>query len=303
MAYTEYQGVEVVTSDPTVKARHPRYGYGEMTLLKDASLLALVDGTFLVVCDECGFNGITGREPYVKPEGEQKPIVKQADSVLSHKSGTHWRKPGRPQLYTEDAIRVVIKIALKWKSTKIRNWARAACTELDQMGFKPALGESWTTGALGNLLRTYSKQAPYKNLKPGPMTQEDQHVIEEMVRAAIAREAGKAGTHVADNVRVTAKKPHTPIDFAAIIEAKNKDIEDDAAEQREGDGEVHVSNDPKLSFSKSVTTPVRSLTVPVAAAQTAEGRFKHLLDLPTGEPVFTWDGVLMVGKPIKGVEV
>ncbi len=293
MEYTEYQGVEVITFESKVKGRHPRWGYDEKTLfdVRGTSLLGLADGVFLVVCDECGYNGITGNDPYAKPEGEQKPIIKQVDSVMSHKSGTHWAKRGRPPIYNEARIKVIIKVYLKWKASNIRSWMQAACVELDQLGFKPAISSHWTPGSLGNLIRTYSKQEPYKNLKAGPMNEEDRQAIAEMVREAASAGRSKAGTHVADNVRITAKRPlHAPVVPQDAVVVKQEDVE---------------VTSPTLNFGGG---PDQTKTLVVDAVHAAkhevvDNGFIRVADLADGTLLFTHNGVLMAGKPVKGIEV
>jgi hypothetical protein len=333
--WTEYQGVEVKDSDPKVPCRPPNGGYDAKKLgtLVDSTLLGLADGTFLVVCNDCGFNGLTGNEPYVRPEGEYKDIVHQADSVRAHKSSTHWRKAGRPQIYTEGQIKVVIKTWLKWKATRTRKWAQFAVDELDSLGFKPALSERWTAGALGTLVRKYMQKDPYKNIKAAAMDDNDREALAEMVREAAAYAAATRKTAVGANVRITTdKKPahqHTPIDFKQIIEDKKTAQE---SEQQE-DAEVATTKDngatpaPTLNFVGSGgvmdPTPVRSMvveetllgkTMPAPAvtrsraphavvAVPVDSPFELIIELPGGEPMFKYDGKLMVGKVVKGVDI
>lgn len=318
VVHTSYQGVEVVESDPVVKCRHPKFGYDPLKLatLKDATLLALADGIFLVVCDDCNFNGITGNEPYVKPEGEQLSIIKQADSVMAHKSGTHWRKPGRAQTYTEEQVKVIIKIWLKWKGTKIRNWGQAAAAELTRLGFKPAYSSQWTSGSVSSLVRNYSKQEPYKNLKAGPMDDEDREALAAMVRDAANRES-KSGS-VAGSARITVKKPphqHTPVDFAQIIASKQKEDTPVAPTDSPaptlnfagsgGADELQVKTIvvDKADHERLVSelrAPAPVLVIPPAE----KSDFQFVAELADGTVMFTYKGgPLMVGKTVKNVEI
>lgn len=324
--WTAYQGVEVLESDSKVKCRHPKFGYDPKRLatLAGASLLALADGTFLVVCDECGFNGLTGREPYVKPEGDYLPIIKQADSLLAHINGMHHpNKEGRVSTrYTNEQIKVAIKVWLKWRATGILNWTTSACEELESLGFKPYASSAWNAGQLGSLVRRYIKRPEFKNLKAGPMDEEDKAALEAMLREAQARE-GRGGTHLADNVRITSKgnksqtrSEHRPVNFDEIIAAS------DAKEARqEEEPTLPDTPTPVLSFSPSGgadQTPVKALqvdatplTVPaqrfapaaVATVVEVESDFKLVSDLGNGMIVFTYKGTLMGGKSVKGVEI
>lgn len=312
MEYKEYQGVAVLDSDPNVPCRHPRWGYESKpnrthNTLSGASLLGLADGTFLVVCDDCGFNGITGNAPYAKPEGEVKSIIKQADSVMAHKSGTHWRKAGRPQAYSDELIKVAIKVYLKWKNTRVRGWASGAANELNTMGFKPYHGAKWTSSILTSLAGRYADNPKFKNIKAGPMDSADREFIASMVLEAAARETSATGTHLADNVRITTTRERTPIVVAVKDETKSMPVE-----QREDDVEEVASTDggPTLSFGNE-PTQTKKLTISSAAAasalQMADERqpslFSHVADLPDGTLLFTYDGALMAAKPVKGIEV
>lgn len=301
MDYKEYQGVPVVTSDSRVKYLHPRYGDDpkRMPTLRGATLLLLEDGTFVVVCDEegCGFNGITGRKPYVKPEGSYRSITEQASSVNSHKTGTHRLKPkrGRKPFYTEPAIRVIIKVWLNWKNSQRIGWAALAAAELDKMGIVPANGVRWTTSALAHVVRKYSNLPKYKNIKAGPMTEEDHKAVIGMI---VARSTG-GDSSVASNVRITSTNKssdtHPPVDSAAMIAAK-----------KERDEMASAVTTPTLTFSgpKAEPEPITispTREAPVAAPQASS--FQLVGNLPDGTVLFTYDNTLMAGKPVKSIEV
>lgn len=326
--YTAYQGVEVVDTQHEVPCRHPRWGYdpSRLATLKGASLLMLADGILLVVCDECGYNGLTAGEPYVKPEGDYKPIINQADSLLAHINGMHHpNKPNRNlTLYTDAEIRVAIKIWLKWKGTGIKNWTQEACSELERRGFKPHTTEHWNPGQLGGLVRDYLKKEPFKNIKAGPMDADDKATLEAMVQKAAEAASGRTGTHVADNVRITqrgtpkqSRSEHKPVDFAGIIAASEA-----AKQKQERPEEEEPVPNPKLTFASQ--TPVKAAIVvdtsddidemvepdhEPATRSTAvreivvESPFKHVADLPDGSPMFTYNGTLMVGKAVKDVSI
>lgn len=341
MAWETYQGVEVLEFDSTVKYRHPRLGSDSSQLapLEGATLLALADSTFLVVCDAegCGFNGITGNESYVKPEGEQKSIVDQASSLFSHINGKHRKTPAgvasRQQgtsRYPDAQLRVAIKIWLKWKATRIKNWAQNACDELERLGFEPRYAEKWTPDQLGSLVRQYVKRDQYKNIKAGPMDEADRKALTEMIREAAERASNRGGkTVLAANVRITEKPPpykHTPVDFSQII----SDSEAARAEQEE-ETVVPTGNspDPVLNFAglgASAPEPVMTMTLPVnsdrqpldapmararrkapvtvePSVEVEESDYKHVVELPDGTPMFKYKDSLMVGKPVKGVEI
>lgn len=310
-------------SDSNVKVRHPRWGYDPKTLatLKESSLLALVDGTFLVVCDEpeCGFNGITGFEPYVKPEGEYKPIIKQADSVLSHRNATHDRKAGRKPIYSDDVIKVVIKTYLKWKSTRIRGWSESAAQELEAMGFKPAHGEHWSGSIVVSLANRYQKEERFRNIKAGPMDDDDKEVLAKMVRDAAAASGGR--NTLGNTARITEKHKHTPVDFAAIIAAKGDVSTVPVQDEPKEEAAVTAPRTPTLTFAANSAepTPVTTIKVDPKVAVSKEAwvdypphlrdvvlppsDYTHVVDLPDGTPMFMYKGVLMAGKPVKGVSV
>ncbi len=315
MQYTEYQGVNVIDVQPEVRCRHPRWGYDEkkMYKLKETSLLLLEDGTLLVVCDDCGFNGLTGNDPYVKPVSDDyKSVLKQADSVLAHKSSVHWRKLGRPPVYTEDEIKAFVKIWLKWRAIKIKNWSQRAADDLNRLGFKPANSESWNAGSLGALVRNYINKEPFKNLKAASMSDEEKSLAD-MIRTSAENANGT--TTVARNARITTtQKPkrhthtHTPVDFAAIIADKEA-----AGEQQEK--EEPVSPTPILSFdpnevdsvsAKAIVIEPKPAPEPVPvidpAPQQNDDGYKHIATLEDGSPLFTYKNKLMVGKAVKGIE-
>lgn len=323
--WTSYQGIEVIESDSKVQARHPRWGYDPKTLwyLKGASLLGLADGIFLVVCDDCGYNGITGHEPYVKPEGEQKPIIKQADSVLSHRNATHDRRVGRKPMYADDVIKVAIKTYLKWKATKIQGWSNSAAHELETMGFRPVHSEHWTGSVLVSLANRYMKEERFRNIKAAPMDDDDREALAKMIRESAAINGGK--NSLAKTARITeTKKPgpskRTPIDFEAIIAAQadvSPALEQD--EQKE-EAVVAATKATTLTFvgNSAEPAPVKTLTVDpelairnaraaqleqIREAAMAVSDYEHVVDLPDGTPMFKYKGVLMAGKVIKGVSV
>lgn len=328
MTWTEYQGVEVIESH-AAPARHPRWGYARPTLLKGGILLLLADDTPLVVCNSCDYNGITGYAPYVKPEGDFKEIMRQSDSVLSHVNGKHHvnKADRRTSLYSDAQIKVAIRTFLKWKGSRMRNWTQSACDELDELGFKPLRGEKWTPGQLGSLARTYMRKAKFKNVKAAPMVvisapvnDGDQSVLANMVREAAVREGSKGNdTGVAANVRIVEQRKPTrrgrpPINYDKIIE------ESKAARAARLEEEVAVpasnGSNPTLNFVGSTEpTPTKTLVVdqmsiPVASPalvattpEPAKSDYQHVTELPTGEPMFTYKGDLMVGKSIKGVEI
>jgi hypothetical protein len=318
--WTSYQGIEVIESDPNVKVRHPRWGYDPKTLatLKESVLLLLADGILLVVCDEpgCGFNGITGFEPYVKPEGEQKSILKQADSVLSHRNATHDRKAGRKPMYSDDVIKVVIKTYIKWKSTRIRGWSDSAAKELEDLGFRPAHSGHWTGSVVVSLANRYMKEERFKNIKAAAMDDDDKETLARMVREAAAANGGK--NSLGSTARITEKHKHTPVDFAAIIAAKG-DVST-APDQDKEEAVVAAPRTPTLTFAANSAepAPVKTLVVDpkVVAKETwsdypphlrdvvlPPSDYTHVVDLPDGTPMFMYKGVLMAGKPVKGVSV
>lgn len=308
MDRTSYAGIEVITVQPA-KVRHPRWGYDHPGKLQGATSVLLSDGTLVVVCNECVYNGLTGYEPYAKPEGEVKDELHQSDSVMAHINGMHHpnKATRRTSFYDDERLRVAIKIWLKWKHTNIRNWTQKACEDLDKMGVKPFRGDNWHTGQLGSLVREQIRKSKFKNLKAAPLTEEDQAYLATLVRESAAREDAAGPTVVASNARITEKKPHEhkPVDFVKIIE------EQEAAKQQE---EVVVpAGDPVLTFADAEPeevalvvevpkpSPRRDTPRPVPA-QSSNG-FVHIADLPDGTPLFTYKGVLMVGKAVKGVEV
>jgi hypothetical protein len=292
-------------------------------------LLALADGIFLVVCDECSYNGITGNEPYVKPEGEQKSIIKQADSLLAHINGMHHPKKAdrRSSKYDDDLIKVAIKIWLKWKATRILGWTQSACDELERLGFKPYQSERWGAGQLGALVREQIKKDRFKNIKAGPMDDADREAIAALIRETVARE-GNGGNHVADNVRITVRKPphtHTPVDFAKII-ASGKGAA--PVGQQEEDTNVITGDgpNPTLSFvgsgadqlsiktmvidkephekpiARETRKPAPVLVAP-SPVEVAKSNFQFIVELEDGTPMFKYKDELMVGKKVKGVEI
>lgn len=295
-----YQGIEIVELDHKVKSRHPRWGYDPETLatLKDATLVVLADGTRLVICDDCGFNGLTGHKPYVKPEGEYKSIMKQADSMIAHKSGTHWAKKPRGSMYTTEDIAVAIKIWLKWKGTGFKAWGQAACDELERRGFRPYHSENWNPGQLSSLVRQYSDKPEFRNLTAAPMSREDNNLVG-MVQEAVARES--KGSNVAANARVTERKP-TPADVKNK-KAKKDEVKDVAGHEvptlriSGGEGDKPAET-VKLEPSSVVLPPVAA---PALAVEKSD--YKHITELPNGDPMFDYKGRLMVGKEIKGVEI
>lgn len=329
--WTEYQGIEVEASDPVVKYRHPRLDKDDtrLSVLKGASLLWLVDQTLLVICDECGYNGITGNEPYVKPEGEQRPIIEQAGSLFSHINGIHRsgedkRSATVPTFsrYTEAQIKAVLKIWLKWKATRIDHWPQSACDELEQLGFKPRFAEKWTPDQLGSLVRSYLKRDYFKNIKAGPVDAGDKAALAELVRDAAARVRGGRST-VATTARITTKSTKKSGDEAAQSERQEEDV---AVVVSEG-------SEVKLTFTPiggAGQEPARTLVVgkddPVEVARgnhvasweepepkesqntnTVErlttGDFKLVATLQDGSPMFIYQGVLMVGKVVKDVAI
>ncbi len=338
--WTSYQGIEVVESDSKVQYRHPRTGASNLSTypLEGASLLALADGVFLVVCDvkDCNFNGITGREPYVKPEGEQRSIADQSRSLFSHINGSHRRIkkpvvkattkkkviPVKPSSrgYSEAQIRVAIKVWLKWRyvgaSGEAKQWTQGACDELTRLGLRPNISNEWTPDQLGSLVRKHIGQDKYKDIRTASMDS----VLAEMVREAAAANADTSKNTVAATARITERKTphqHTPVDFKKIVEA----AEAAKAERREPEVKGKVSDTPTLSFvgrgsdyvepmpTRTIATsvveeePVKpETTVKTTSASALVSDYEHILELD-GTPVFLYRGTLMAGKPVKGIEV
>lgn len=320
--WSSYQGVEVADIQPDVPVRHPRWGYDKPARLSGASLLMLADGILLVVCNECGYNGLTGSDPYVKPEGDHKSIIKQADSLLSHINGKHHpsKADRRTSRYTDDQIKVAIKIWLKWRNTRVKNWTQAACDEIGRLGFKPSYAEQWSPDQLGSLVRSYMNRPEFKNVRPAPMNDSDRDAIAAMVRDAAAREGNQ--NSVAANARITQTRPRgTRIDYDQIV--KDSEAVKNERQNEEATVATHAPT-PTLNFVStnggSEPTPTRVLVMtepepepgsePVVPDQrravvlppVGAGNYEHLLDLD-GTPVFRYKGVLMAGKPVKGIEV
>lgn len=315
MPWTSYAGIEVIDSQVS-PVRHPRWGYERPVSLKGGSLLMLADETLLVVCDTCGYNGLTANAPYVKPEGEYKPIMNQADSVQAHMSGTHLLKAPRHPMYTDDQIKVAIKVFLKWRGSRIKNWTLSAANELESMGFKPYRGEHWTPGSLGSLARHYMLQPKFKNIKAATMSEAEQKALAEMVREAAASSNGD----LAQTARITESKKtthkHTPIDFEKIISQRGApEVEQDDKQETN----VPVANNPTLNFvgrgepasTKTMTIepeqrqprPAPTYVNPAPAPMEAVSLgYEHIVELPDGVPMFKYKGILMAGRPIKGVE-
>lgn len=320
MAWTTYQGVDVITDQPA-PVRHPRYGRDHPVELKGATLLLLADGTPVVVCDSCKYNGITGYGLYVKPTGEPRPIFDQSDSMLAHVNGMHHPNKAnrRTSFYDDDQIRFAIKIWLKWKHTNVKNWTQRACEELDDLGRKPFRGDHWTTGQLGSLVREYIRKPGFNQLKAAPLTDENKAYLATLVRDAAATASAEdvRARLLASNVRITEKKQHEhkPVDFDAII----KEQEAAKAAQQEDEAAVPVGN-PVLTFGPREETQVMVVTVPStpapaprvvdtvglhtpAAPAHDDSPFRFIVELPDGSPMFTYGGLLMVGKVIKDVQI
>lgn len=329
--WTSYQGVEVKDSG-TVKCRHAKHGYDpdKMYVLEGASLLALADDTWLVVCDRCSFNGITGRAPYTKPEGKYPDIVKQADSLLAHINGMHHpSREGRvSSRYTNQEIAAAIKIFLKWKSTRMLNWTTAACNDLTDLGFKPYTSKEWTPTQLSSLVRHYQKRPEFMNLKAAPMSEEDK-ALAKIIREAQASAKSRRGTRLADSVRITAKgntkqtwaeRQEQAAEFAAAIQASEaaKVARQEEAEVPAGDnkpspttltfvrtGGLAAEPEPTIrSGSWTVPTPRPEKPLPVVEVTTlplpaAESDFKLVSEGEDGLIVFMYKGKLYGGKPAK----
>jgi len=289
MVWTSYQGVEVVDSESGVKYRHPRLkaDSNKLTALEGASLLALADGTLLVVCDfeGCGYNGITGTQPYVKPEGEPRGIVEQAGSLFSHINWKHLStrfdasvvarsvkpKPA-PKLnpeahhhkYTDAQIKVAIKIWLKWKATDVFRWGQAACDELERLGFVPSISDKWNPDQLGSLVRWHTKKDKFKNIKAGPMDEADQAALEEMVKQSAERAAASSKkSSVANTARITPHK-HTPINWEALAAERRSQAvvasvlaagqeQEPAQEEEQPQVPAPSSSRPTLTFGGPIT--------------------------------------------------
>lgn len=330
MTWTTFGGVGVVTSQETV-VRHPRWGEEKPYPLHDASLLLLEDETEVIVCDVCGeFNGITGREPYVKPDGPYKTLERQANSVLAHVNGVHRRSPLKNGArYSDEEITVLIKIWNKWKGTGIKDWGVRACAELERRGFTPYSTDHWNSDQLGSLVRTYEKDPKFQNVRAAPMTDSDRETLAGMVRESAERAARPGRSTVASNVRITEHKPPTPVTVAKISdkeaaqqpqskeEAPSVAIRQSASRQTA----ARPGTVPTLSFKGSgaepaptktlVTEPTQVESVPSepmvatvksstpAPAESASD-YVHLLEVD-GTPVFTYKGALMAGKPVKGI--
>lgn len=313
--WTSYQGIEVIESH-AAPARHPRWGYENLVALKGGTLLLLSDGTTLVVCDSCEYNGLTGYEPYVKPEGELKEIVKQSDSVLSHVNGKH-RANRRTSLYTDDQIKVAIKIWLKWRGSNVKNWTKSACDELERRGFQPLRGEHWTPGQLGSLVRTYMKNQKFKNIKAAPMSEAEQGAFALYARVGRGSSSRDSAAHEEGKNEVARKLPrqHTRVDFKKII----ADSEAARAARLKNEEEVEVptgdSPNPTLNIvvPRGPAAPTKALVIdeaPVVVPSSSpsltvvpQSDYEHVVELPNGDPMFKYKGGLMVGKPVKGVEV
>ncbi len=263
-----YAGVEIIESE-SVPVRHPRWGYEKLAVLKGATLYLLADGTTLVVCDDCGYNGLTGKEPYIKPEGDYKPILKQADSILSHRNGTHMLAKPRGPMYTEDQIKAVIKIWLKWKATGIKSWGQSACDELTRLGFKTYRGGEWTPSVLGSLARVYTKRQNFRNIKAAPMSEADREVVK-----AVAKE----------------NKDVPKLNF---VGRGGGDVDETPIRQ------LKVDLNEKFSKGHSVPDVLPAMPAPTEY----KGDFEFIANLDDGTPLFRYKGVLMVGKPVKGVEI
>lgn len=321
--WTTYQGVEVLDSDDKVEYQHPRWGRLGKTLT-GATLLALADGAYVVVCNECGYNGLTGRKPYVKPEeGEQKPIINQADSLFAHINGIHNPNktdrsgPPRPKKvvsprYTDAQIKVAIKIWLKWRATRISNWSQSACDELENLGFKPNFAEKWNPDQLGKLVRTHMGRDLFKNIKAGALSDADQEALAEMVRDAAERAQESGRPTVARSARITTRVRKVPSRTVSPAPWTEDDEVSETIQKKEE--AVAATEGPKLSFSGrggdqsstmkltmnadgSSETKVEDQAAP---PEKEENLYTHVTE-QDGCPVFVYGKrkVLMVGKPVR----
>lgn len=297
--WKSYQGVDVIEAQKGVLKRHPRWGWDTPVEFQNVTLLLLADDTELVICDLCTFNGITGYEPYAKPETE-KTLKEQSNKLLSHFSGKHWVKKPRGSYYTDDQIRTVIKIWLKWRSTKISNWTQRAIDELNGMGIKPYRGDTWTRGAVSSLAKVYAKNKKFKNVKAASLTEADKELIRKLARGA-ASEPEKEN-------EVPVGEGNPTLSFGA---GGGGGLPGMTIAVGAGGGQGK-----NTSGGHQVATPVMvpGVEAPEPApvpAEASEVLYKHLGELEDGTPIFqylrkknghrTW--IMMAGKRIKGIEI
>lgn len=320
--WDEYQGVKVEICQDTVKARHPRHGYDQKKMwdLEQASLLLLADETYLVVCD-CGYNGLTGKKPYVKPEGPYKDITKQVDSVMAHKSATHWVKVTRGSLYSDAEIKTVISIYLKWKQIGGEDWNQRALDEIDLSGIKSRSGGKVTPSAVRNVLSRYRHQDKFRNVGPAPVLAEARATLDEQIREAAAKATrGSRFRHsVATEARITQTKRRTAIDFDKIVQQHEADkaFRERLAPEKAPELIQETTEVPTLNFGSPIESAaplqklVRQTVVPVdapvvvPAPRTPEvvfekSDFELVAEIEEGVPLFRYKGgPLMIGKKAK----
>lgn len=300
--WKSYQGVEVITAQAgrgIVPRRHPRWGWNSKLDFDNVTLLLLSDDTQLVICDLCNFNGITGYDPYVKPE-EEKTIKDQSNTLLSHFSGKHWVKNPRGPLYTDDQIRDVIKIWRKWHKSGVKNWSKLVIDELDRLGIKPHRGDEWTKGAASALVRTYGVTKKFKSVRAAALTDADRELIKKLAGLAVAEE---------EEIELPADGSGNP---TVTIGAGGGGAPGATFTMAIGGGGTAggVSKGHQVPTVTSVVVPVPE-ALAEAPSEASESLYVHLGELEDGTPLFkylrkknghkTW--IMMAGKRVKGIEV
>lgn len=326
LMWNEYQGVKVEICQETVRARHPRHGYDQKKMwdLEQASLLLLADETYLVVCD-CGYNGLTGKKPYVKPEGPYKDITKQVDSVMAHKSATHWVKIARGSLYSDAEIKTVISIYLKWKQIGGEDWNQRALDEIDLFGIKSRSGGKVTPSAVRNVLSRYRHQDKFRNVGPAPVSVEARATLDQQIQEAAAKAVRDARFRhsVATEARITQTKRgikrRTPIDFDKIVQQHEADkaFRERLAPEKAPELTQETTVPSTLSFGSPIESAapvqklVRQTVVPVDKPVIVptprvpevvfeKSDFELVAEIEEGVPLFRYKGgPLMVGKKAK----
>jgi hypothetical protein len=267
-----YQGLHIIETEIGLPCRHPKLGAGK-AVLKGAGLLLLEDGSDVVVCFDCGYNGITRDQPYgMRDRSVTRTLLQQADTVQTHRSATHNRTVPWHPLYNDDQIKKVIRVYLKWlavyKATRIRNWGALAAEELNQAGVKPFRATAWTSSTVGNLAREHLDKPQFKNLRPLAITDEQVEYL---------RRNAPAGADFLKVERIGRPYKHDPVNFDEIIERTNAV----KAERLSGPGDtdqkeevlVGAKREPVFSYFEESEPAERPLAVgiPQQGSRTAQG--------------------------------
>jgi len=158
---THLDDLEIISREPALIPHPAPSQKGRLVPTTGVEHVLLEDGTETNICSECGWSNNNGR------------------AVVAHMASGHGT--AAPSQYSDGQLRCLMREVQRAKNQGVRNYAEVAAARLNEMGMRPAQGETMTAQIVSNLYNAHKDRVGPVRVRK---TRED--VVRE-VQAASAR--------------------------------------------------------------------------------------------------------------------